>query len=541
MAVVLMSGAAACDGLDQYPHSSTTSNDVYTSATGYQQVLSGIYAAMIQRISSVSDEERSQNYIRTLVQFQDCSTDAADAIWLAGESLTDVNNLSWTASDAWCSAMWYHIYNIIAMSNELIRNASDSKISSFSTADQEAIIGYRNEARFLRAYCYWQAMDFYSQMSFVTEDDPVGSYIPEVKTRAEVFDYVVDELTEIAEELDSDNYGHATRGAALALLARVYLNGQVYTGTSYYTECISACKEVIAEGYTLESDYAKLFNGENHKRAMGTGEIIFALACDAANTTTWDATTYLTCGSVLSDFENYVEVSGTLNSGAWNNLRARPDLVDAFEEGDSRNTLIGYDRYDYSGWESSLGSDYYTVDGDTDYYYRTRSKDISGHDETTTGYRFCKWTNLTDDGESASDCGASGANTDFGVLRLADVYLMIAEAQVRGGSGISASEALDYVNQVRERAFGGTAGDITADELTLDFLCQERLRELYLECIRRTDLIRFGKYTSGYNWQWKAGVLDGADVASKYQYLAIPEAEYSVNPTLQEVNNSLGY
>ncbi len=498
---------------------------------------------MIQRISSVSDEERSQNYIRTLVQFQDCSTDAADAIWLAGESLTDVNNLSWTASDSWCSAMWYHIYNIIAMSNELIRNASDENISSFSDTDKETIVDYRNEARFLRAYCYWQAMDFYSSMTFVTEDDPVGSYIPEVKTRAEVFDYVVSELTELSDELPSgSNYGHATKGAALALLARVYLNGEVYTGNSYYTECISACQSVLAEGYVLEDDYAKLFNGDNHKRAMGGSEIIFALACDAANTTTWDATTYLTCGSVLSDFENYVEVSGTLNSGAWNNLRARPELVDAFADGDSRNCLIGYDRFAYSGWESSMTADgYYTVDGDTDYYYLDRDKDISGHDETTTGYRFCKWTNLTDDGGSASDCGASGANTDFVVLRLADVYLMMAEAQVRGGSGISATEALGYVNQVRERAYGSSAGDISADELTLDFLCEERLRELYLECIRRTDLIRFGKYTSGYNWQWKAGVLDGADVASKYQYLAIPEAEYSVNPTLQEVNNSLGY
>lgn len=541
-AALLMVGTSSCDGLDQYPHTSTTSNDVYTSAEGYQSVLSGIYAAMIQRVSSVSDEERSQNYIRTLVQFQDCSTDAGDAIWLAGESLTDVNNISWTASDAWCSAMWYHIYNIIAMSNELIRNASDGNISGYSDSDKEAIILYRNEARFLRAYCYWQAMDFYSSMSFVTDADAVGSYVPTIATRAEVFDYVVSELTEIADELPVTNYGHANRGAAYALLARVYLNGYVYTGTEYYTECIAACKEVLEDGYVLESDYAKLFNGENHKRAMGGSEIIFALACDAANTTTWDCTTFLTCGSVLSNFEDYADVTGTLNSGSWNNYRARPQLYNVFEEGDTRNRLVGYDRYAYSTWESSLESDgYYTVDGDTDYYYYDRSLDIIGHDETTSGYRMNKWTNLTDDGESASDCGVSGANTDFPMFRLADVYLMLAEAQVRGGSGSSATEALGYVNLVRERAFGSTAGDVTAGDLTLDFLCEERLRELYLECIRRTDLIRFGKYVSGYNWQWKGGVQDGTDVDTKYQFLAIPEAEYSVNPQLQVINNSLGY
>ena len=128
--VLLLTGTVSCVGdLDQYPHTDTTSKDVYTSADNYQAVLSGIYAAMIQRISSVSSETRSQNYLRVLWMFQDCSTDALDDVWLAGESLTDVNNLSWGAGDAWVSAMYYHIYNIVAMSNELIRNASDEQIA----------------------------------------------------------------------------------------------------------------------------------------------------------------------------------------------------------------------------------------------------------------------------------------------------------------------------------------------------------------------------------------------------------------------------
>ena len=167
----LLAGASSCS-LDQYPHTSDTAANVYTSTEGYQSVLSGIYAAMIQRISSVSDEERSQNYIRTLMMFQDCSTDACDAIWLSGESLTDVNGLSWNASDSWCSAMYYHIYNIVAMSNELIRNASDSDLlSSFNDSERAQIEKYRNEARFLRAYAYTQAIDFYNKMPFVTEED----------------------------------------------------------------------------------------------------------------------------------------------------------------------------------------------------------------------------------------------------------------------------------------------------------------------------------------------------------------------------------
>ena len=485
---------------------------------------------MIQRVSSVSTESRSQNYIRTLMMFQDCSTDACDAVWLAGESLTDVNGLSWNAGDPWCSAMYYHIYNIVAMSNELIRNASDSDLlSRFNETERAQIEKYRNEARFLRAYAYTQAIDFYSKMPFVTEEDGVGSYIPRTYDRKQMFDFVTGELEEIAPLLDQTNYGHANRGAAYALLARLYLNGETWTGTPYYDQCITACRNVIADGYSLEEDYGKLFNGDNHLR---TNEIIFALACDGTHTTTWDATTFITCGEVLADFENYEEVWGTQDSGAWNNLRARPELVDAFEYGDTRARILDYNRT-LSG----------TGEGGEPVYTTTeRSKDIAAHDDATTGYRIYKWTNVTDSGEPASSCGeGGGANTDFPVFRLADVYLMLAEAVVRGGQGATISEALGYVNQIRHRAFSSDAGNIGASDLTLDFLCQERLREMYMECIRRTDLIRFGKYTAGYSWQWKGNVEDGTDVDSKFRFLPIPEAEYSVNPEMQTINNELGY
>lgn len=526
-----MAGFSSCEGtLDQYPHTSTTSNDVYTSVEGYQGTLNGIYAALIQRVSSVSTESRSQNYIRTLMMFQDCSTDACDAVWLAGESLTDVNGLSWNAGDPWCSAMYYHIYNIVAMSNELIRNASDSDLlSRFSEQERASIEEYRNEARFLRAFAYAQAIDFYNKMPFVTEEDGVGSYIPRTYDRQQMFDYVTGELEEIAPLLRQSNYGHANRGAAYALLARLYLNGETYTGTGYYDECIEACRNVIADGYSLESDYGKLFNGDNHLR---TNEIIFALACDGTHTTTWDATTFITCGEVLANFDNYEEIWGTLDSGAWNNLRARPELADAFEYGDTRAMFISYDR-------TASGTD---GNGNTTYTTTERSKDITAHDDASTGYRIYKWTNVTDSGEPASSCGeGGGANTDFPVFRLADVYLMLAEAVVRGGSGATMTEALNYVNMVRTRAFGSDAGNIGEADLTLDFLCDERLREMYMECIRRTDLIRFGKYTSGYSWQWKGNVMDGADVDSRFRFLPIPEAEYSVNPQMQTINNELGY
>lgn len=530
LAVSVIAGSTSCVGsLDQYPHSTSTANDVYTSAEGYQQVLSGIYAAFIQRISSVSSEARSQNYLRTLTMFQDCSTDSCDPIWLFGETLTDVNGLSWTASNMWCSAMYYHIYNIVAMCNDFISSANNEDLlSRLSESDRARVEEFKSEARFLRAYAYSHAIDFYNKMPFVTEADGVGSYIPQTYDRSQMFGFLVQELSEIAETLDTDNYGHATRGAAYALLARIYLNGETWTGTPYYTECISACKKVLEEGYGLEDDYSRLFNGDNHLRAMKGGEIIFTLACDGTYTTTWDATTFLVCGQVLDGFADAVDIYG--NDGAkkaWNNLRARPQLADSFEYGDSRNLIIAYDR---------------KSNGDGTYSETDRSKDITAHDDATTGYRIYKWTNTTDSGEPASFCGeGGGADTDFPVLRLAEVYLMIGEAFLRGGEGVTRSEALGYVNEVRTRAFGSNSYNIGDSDFDLDFILDERLREFYLECIRRTDLIRFGRYTSGYNWQWKGNVQDGEDVDSKYRFLAIPEAEYSVNPNTQAINNELGF
>lgn len=532
MAAAMLAGSSSCVGtLDQYPHTSTTSNDVYATVEGYQMTLGGIYAAFIQRISSVSTEARSQNYIRTLMMFQDCSTDACDAIWLAEESLTDVNGLSWNAGDPWCSAMYYHIYNIVAMTNELIRNATDEdRLSEFDDAARAQIEKYCLEARFLRAYAYTQAMDFYYKMPFVTEADGVGTYIPQTYDRAQMFAYVTGELETIAPLLEKTNYGHANRGAAYALLARLYLNGETWTGTPYYDECITACRKVMEDGYSLEPDYAKLFNGDNHLR---TNEIIFAFACDGTNTTTWDATTFITCGEVLANFEDFEEVWGTEGASAWNNLRARPELVDVFESGDKRALFIDYDRTAIKDGQGEPTGEYNTT---------PREKDIAAHDDVSTGYRVYKWTNLNDNGDPASSCGeGGGANTDFPVFRLADVYLMLAEAVVRGGQGATMSEAAGYVSDVRERAFGPGAGAVGEDDLTLDFLCDERLRELYMECIRRTDLIRFGKYTSQYNWQWKGNVLAGRDVDTKFRFLPIPEAEYSVNPEMQTVNNEIGF
>jgi hypothetical protein len=120
------------------------------------------------------------------------------------------------------------------------------------------------------------------------------------------------------------------------------------------------------------------------------------------------------------------------------------------------------------------------------------------------------------------------------MFRLADAYLMYAEAVVRGGTGGDMATAVGYINDLRNRAYGSTMGNITMADLDLPFLLDERSRELYWECHRRTDLIRFGKFTAGYNWTWKGGTKEGNDVNEKYNIFPIPSSDLGANPNLQQ-------
>jgi len=114
---------------------------------------------------------------------------------------------------------------------------------------------------------------------------------------------------------------------------------------------------------------------------------------------------------------------------------------------------------------------------------------------------------------------------------------MLAESVLRGGSGATRAEALKAVNDLRQRAFGNSDGNINEAQLTLQFILDERGRELYWESCRRTDLIRFGVFTGGnYKWQWKGGVVDGRATESKYNVYPIPTAELSANPNLKNEN-----
>lgn len=515
LAGTLFTTPSCVNDLDQYPHTETTSAAVYTSVENYKAVLGKLYTAFIisgQEKGGGNPDLESENkerydYMRCYFNLQECSTDEAIYTWLEGDQMGDITYQSWDANDVWVSDVYYRLYYNIALCNEFLRNAADGQIARFSESEQAEIRHYRAEARFLRAFAYSHALDLFRNIPFVTEEDPVGSFLPPRYTGNQIFEYIESELKAIDGDLLDRNeceYGRACKQAAYALMARLYLNAEVYTGTPRWTDCITYCKEVIKAGYSLESDYSKLFNADNHNR---TNEIIYSFPVDATNTVSWGTTTYIICGAISN--------TGTQNpadygaESGWGNFRLHKELTGLFEEGDGRAM-------------------FYT-DGQT--------QDIQVVEDQSNGYLSVKWTNLTDAGQAASNTVSDGASTDFPVFRLADVYLMLAEAVVRGGEGSSRSVALGYINELRERAYGDDSGNISEGQMTPDFILDERGRELYLECVRRTDLIRYNKFTSSsYLWQWKGGVLDGQGIESKYNFYPIPTTELTANPNLYNEN-----
>ncbi len=508
--ILSFSLTSCVDQLDQMPHIGTTSDDVYNSVDNYTSVLAKIYASYImtgQEMGGGNSDMSSntgQDYMRCYFNLQQLGTDEVASTWLEGDNIFDLSYLSWDANDPWVSDMYYRAYYTIAVANEFLRNSGDSKIASFSENDQVILRRYAAEARFLRALSYYHVLDLYRKGPFVTENDPVGAFIPPCYTAEQLFSFVESELKEVGELLPSKNetiYGHASRGAAYTLLAKLYLNGEVYTSTRYYDECIDAANLVIADGYSLESDYSKLFNADNHKR---TNEIIFPFVVDSRTSVSWGSSTYIVCGAMgnTSDFLNPMDYGV---AAGWGSFRVRGNIPTLFEEGDGRAM----------------------------FFTQGQTQEVEVLDNQSNGYFVTKWTNLTDEGKPSSNTQSFGVDTDYPLFRLADVYLMVAESVARGSGKESRAKAAEYVNMLRERAYGDQSGNIAATELTEQLILNERARELYWEGTRRTDLIRYNMFTTNsYMWEWKGGVRNGRAVSNKFNYYPIPTSELSANPNM---------
>jgi starch-binding outer membrane protein, SusD/RagB family len=412
--------------------------------------------------------------------------------------------------------MYNRIYYQISLANEYIRQTTDERLNDRGESEEvrTKVRTYRAEARFLRALSYFHAMDMFGNVPFVTELDQVGVFLPEQIMRADLFDYIETELLQIKDQMvapRANEYGRADQGAAWSLLARMYLNAEVYTDLVRWEDALTYSKLVIDAGYELQPVYAHLFNADNNPLANpDSREIIFAVRYDGVHTIGFGGTTFLIKSSLGGDMNS---VDYGVND-KWGGHRTTVNVVNRFNY--ANETIGSYDQNDSRAM-------FYTLDHEVEIQDRTVFSE---------GYAVEKFTNLKRDGQPGSSL--QYADTDFPLFRLAEMYLIYAEAHIRGGGG-SLDLAVGYINALRNRAFTANPRLITNADLTPNFILDERGRELYWEGHRRTDLIRFNSFAGGsYLWPFKANVVNGGSTNVRNNLFPLPFTDTSANPNLTQ-------
>lgn len=516
LAAGLFVALAGCTDTTVEPKSTVTEANVFSDPASYQKLLAKLYAGLAVtgqigpdgNADITSNDEGFMSYTRLLWNLNELPTDETALAW-GDLAIQELNQGIWATTNSFVQAMYYRIYFQVVLANELLRQTTDEKLASrghTSAAIKAEVTAYRAEARFLRALSYWHAIDLYADVPLVTDADPVGGAPPAQSTRADIYAYVVNELKEIIPQLPVGGpatYGRANQTAGHMLLAKVYLNAGVYTGTAHWAEAMTEVQAVISGPFTLNPVWRRNFLADNNT----SNEIIFPVTQDGKRTQNWGGTTFLVHAGCGGDID--ATTLGLAPGGCWWGYRLKPEAYRNFfppaqPTGDVARTSF------FSGSTVTMGN----------------------LQNFTDGVASPKYSNKTSTGANGSD--ATFPDTDYPMFRLADAYLMYAELAVRGGGG-SLTQALDYVNALRTRAYGNTSGNITGPQLTLDFILAERSRELLFEGHRRMDLIRFGKFTgSSYVWAWKNGTLAGGSLDATRALYPIPASELTANPNLKQ-------
>jgi len=508
-AVLLGVVGSGCTDPTVTPKSTVTGVNVFDDPNSYRAFLAKIYGGLIVTGQRGPDgnadigliDEGFGEYLRLYWYLQEMPTDEAVIGW-NDPGLRDLNKGTWGASNEMVNAMYYRVFYQIMLVNEFLRQSTDAKLAERNQNDaalRTNVHTYRAEARFLRALSYWHGVDLFGNLPLVTEADALGTP-PKQASPDSLYRYVVSELNAIKDELPprgADTYGRATPAAAHMLLAKLYLNAGVYTAPPNYGGALTEAQAVIGAGYRLDPSFVHNFQADNNT----SPELIFVAPQDGNNTQTWGGMTFLIhagCGGAMSAANYGIDY-------CWGGYRLKQQAHNLFAAGDARAS----------------------------YFFTTGQQvNVDTIEQFSNGIAAPKFTNKKSSGANGAQSGM--VDTDFPIFRLADAYLIYAEASLRGGGGTPA-EAEGYVDSLRVRAFGNTSHNIPAGTLTLDTLLAERGRELLFEAQRRTDLVRFGLFSgSTYLWAWKGGTVGGTALGTGRDLYPLPANELIANPNLQQ-------
>jgi len=611
--IVSLSIVVSChDDLNQSPidPDSFTEENVFASVNEAKGALAKLYASLALTGQNgpagspdIADiDEGFSQFSRMLFNLNEITTDHAVVGW-GDPGLPDLHGMYWSSSNDFTEAMYYRLAQAVSFSNSFIKNASEL------TGDEVNV--FIAEARFLRAYAYYNLLDLYGNVPLTTE---ISTELPTQSNRTELFNFIESELMAIESVLLSSNeYGRVDNVAAHALLSRLFLNAEVWTGQDRYADCITYSQNVINSGYSLNTNdansngtaYDELFMADNDVNGA-QNEFIFTLNFDGMQSQTYGGTTFLV----------HAAIGGSMNpgefgvNGGWGGLRTTKNLVNQFAvDLDILNTSLG-SLSDWglvgsatpNGWNGPDVEMYQTGPQEFSIYAELVSGELkfrfnedwgnnfgdNGNDGTLEsggsnipitagtyfivmdlstgtysispfssdkrgmfysdgqnleiesippfedGYAVTKWTNIDSNGNQGSDSSGNFVDTDIPLIRLAEIYLNYAEATLRGGGG-DTNTAVSLVNDIRERGFGGSSGTISSGDLTLDFILDERSRELYWEGLRRTDLIRYNRFTnSSYLWPFKGNEATGVGVDDYRNLYPLPANVVAVNSNLTQ-------
>ena len=620
--LTIIFGFVSChDDLDQLPTDpdSFTEENVFINAEEAKGALAKLYSSLAltgqngpagQPDIADIDEGFSQ-FTRMLFNLNELTTDHAVVGW-GDPGLPDLHGMYWSSSNDFTEAMYNRLAQEVSFCNSFISNAanlSDPVVPTFVA-----------EARFLRAFAYYNLMDLYSKVPLTTE---ISTDLPQQSSRNELFNFVETELLAIIDNLlpsGSNEYGRVDQVAAWALLSKLYLNAEVWTGTSRYEDCINYSNEVINSTYNINTNdangngtaYDELFLADNDTNGA-QNEFIFTANFDGLNSQTYGGTTFLVHAAIGGSMPaNEFGVNG-----GWGGLRTTKSLVNKFPAGiidiAALNNVLGGSLSDWglvgdateNGWNGpdmemyetsndvyelyadllgnqmkfrfnedwgqnygddgadgslnsgganilipgdgvyhvvlDLNTNSYTIEEvlpESDrrgmFYTDGQNLEIEDIPSFTDGYAVTKFKNIDSNGNQGVDSSGNFVDTDLALIRLAEIYLNHAEAILRGGGG-DLNLATANINELIERGYGNSDHNITSSELTLDFILNERSRELYWEGQRRTDLVRYGYFTTGnYLWPFKANQPEGTSTDAFRNVFPIPSSSISANPNLNQ-------
>ena len=460
-------------------------------------------------------------FVRQLWNSNELTTDEAICAW-GDPGIPEFNYNLWGSSHPMLEGFYNRLYTSIAFCNHYL------EVCTGKDATREA------EVRFLRAMYYYHLMDAFGNVPFATS---LMSTPPPQIQRAELVTWIESELKEcigqmqtpVARTSKDAGYGRADQDAANLLLARLYLNAEVYTGTARWAEAKEYAEKVIngphklwTQGTNGWSAYQMLFMGDNGENGASV-EAILPVLGDGLLTTSYGTSMFL----MSSAWKDDMDVNGDFGMVGkfWAGNRARRQLVEKFfPNGDAPAANI-QDMAKAAGDDRAL---FFGID-------RTLAVETPG--EFASGYSVGKFRNTYSTG--ATPRSTAFPDADYFLMRSAEAYLIAAEADARINGGTTSTTGTGYINALRQRAHTPIVG-----QCSLQQILDERSRELYFEGFRRTDLIRFGYYggaNSGqYLWEWKGGSQNGASLPAYRNLFAIPSSDITANPNLQGHQNE-GY